>query len=224
MTASMDDNNTEAVPVPVATENDGGGLRGCPASKGHPECLLNRILAREGAARRSSSCLKLVGTYQKEYDEDARGVEETAPLGAALGAAPIVGKEDDERSGSSLEGDDQPDLPPGTHSQSWIAATQRSLLLMRHALQCRTRDRAANPCRVENCAEVTEQLSHVSNCRGRDCPKPGCKETSRLMVHHLRCWNARPEQRCAVCGPVPRPRPGGARARAGRPEETANPS
>ena len=76
--------------------------------------------------------------------------------------------------------------------------------MMRHALSCpAARGRAnAPPCPVADCGKVSLQLNHVANCNGDNCRVPGCKVTGDLMRHHLLCWNAPPEMRCAICAPV----------------------
>jgi len=96
------------------------------------------------------------------------------------------------------------EMARGREENLYIDRTRSLLRLMRHALSCpAARGRAnAPPCPVADCSKVSLQLNHVANCNGDNCRVPGCKVTGDLMRHHLLCWNAPPEMRCAICAPV----------------------
>ncbi len=96
------------------------------------------------------------------------------------------------------------EMARGREENLYIEKTRGLLRLMRHALSCpAARGRAnAPPCPVADCGKVSLQLNHVANCNGDNCRVPGCKVTGDLMRHHLLCWNAPPEMRCAICAPV----------------------
>jgi len=104
---------------------------------------------------------------------------------------------------TSKNQDNQSNPKSGSRRALHIQRQQERILLLRHAVKCKT---VPGKCSNPLCLKMKILTKHMTLCReGRSCKYPHCVSSKTLLAHYSRCSRketSATEKSCLVCKPV----------------------